>query len=69
MEEAAPLRNAVKEIKWHKEGENNLRGGYGKGSRSANKKQRKATKELEKEASKTYDIMVLWQRNRDLGLI
>ena len=69
MDEAASLRNAVKEIKWHKERENNLRGGYEKGSRSTNNIQRKATKELEKEASKTYDIRALWQRNRDLGLI
>ena len=67
--EAAPLRNAVKEVRWRKEGENNLRGGYGKGSRSTNKGQGKATKELEKEASKTYNIMALWQHNRDLGPI
>lgn len=32
-EEAVPLRNAVKETKWNKEGENNLKGSYGKGSR------------------------------------
>lgn len=62
-EEAAPLQNAVKEIRWNKEGENSLRSGYGKESRSTKKRQRKAAKELEKEA------MVLWQRNRDLGLI
>lgn len=68
-EEAVPLRNAVKEIRWNKEGENNLKGSYGKGSRSTNKRQKKATKELEKEVSKTHNIMALWQRNRDLGLI
>lgn len=68
-EEAVPLRNAVKEIRWNKEGENNLKGSYGKGSRSTKKRQRKATKELAKEAAKTHNIIALWQRNRDLGLI
>lgn len=59
-EEAVPLRNAVKEIWWNKERENNLKGSYGKGSRSTNKRQKKATKELEKEVSKTHNIMALW---------
>lgn len=67
--EVGPLRNAVKEIKWDKEGENNLRGGYEKGSRSTNKRQKKAVKELEKKASKTYNIGALWQHNPDLSLI
>lgn len=46
-----------------------MRGDNRKGSRSTNKRQRKATKELEKEASKTYNIRALWKRNHDLGLI
>ena len=47
-DEAARLHNAVKEIKWNKEGENNLRIGYGKRSRSTNKGRKKATRELKK---------------------
>lgn len=39
-EEAVPLRNAVKEIRWNKEGENNLKGSYGKGSMLTKKRQR-----------------------------
>ena len=33
------------------------------------KRQRKSARELEKQASKTYDIRALWQRNLDLGMI
>lgn len=33
------------------------------------KRQRKAAKELENEASKTCNIVALWQRNRNLDLI
>ena len=32
------------------------------------KKQKLATKKLEKEVSKTYNIKVLWQRNHNLDL-
>ena len=46
-----------------------MRSGYGKGSRTTKKKQRKFIKELEKEASKTHDIMALWKDHRDLDLI
>lgn len=42
---------------------------YGNGSRSMLKRQRKSARELEKQASKTYDIRALWQRNLDLGMI
>lgn len=59
FEEAAPLRNTVEGLRWNKEGENKLKGSYGKGSRSTKKRQRKVTKELEKEASKTHNIMAL----------
>ena len=58
-----------KEIKWNKEGENKLRGVYGNGSRSSSKRQRKSARELEKEATKSYDIRALWQRNHDPGMI
>ena len=58
-----------KEIKWNKEGEDRLRGVYGIGSRSLSKRQRKSARELEEQASKTYDISALWQRNRGLGMI
>lgn len=69
FEEVVPLRNMMKEIKWNKKVENNLKDIYGKKSRSTKKRQRKATKEPEKEASKTHNIIALWQRNCDLGLI
>ena len=68
-EKVAPPRNAITEIRWNKKGENKLRSGYGKGSRTTKKKQRKFMKELEKKTSKTHDIMALWKRNRDVGLI
>ncbi len=29
----------------------------------------KSARDLEKEASKTYNIEVLWQRSRDLGMV
>lgn len=56
------------QIKWNKEGEDKLRGAYGNGSRSTSRRERKSTRELEKQASKTYDIRVLWQRNIELGM-
>ena len=55
-------------IKWNKEGEDKLRGAYGNGSRSTSRRERKSTRELEKQASKTYDIRALWQRNIELGM-
>ena len=57
------------EIKWNKEGEQNLRGGYGKGSKRTQMRHNKSVRDLEKEASKTYNIEALWQRSRDLGMI
>ncbi len=56
------------EIKWNKQGEDKLRGGYGNGSRTTLKKKRKFARELEKEASNTYNITALWKRGSD-GLI
>lgn len=58
-----------KEVKWNKEGEDRLRGSYGKGSRSTQMRKQRSAWELEKEASKTYNIQALWQRSRDLGMI
>ena len=49
------------ELKWNKEGEYSLRGGYESGSRSSTKRQWKSARELEKEGSKSYDIRALWQ--------
>ena len=57
------------ELKWNKEGECSLRGGYGSGSRSTRKRERKSARELEKEGSKSYNIKALWQRSRELGIL
>ena len=65
--EAVASQGEPKEIRWNKEGENKLRGAYGKGSISSLRRQKLATQKLEKEASNTYSIKALWQRNRDLG--
>lgn len=50
-----------KEIKWSREAETKMRGIYGKGSRSTQKRQRKSARELESEASKTYKLGALWE--------
>lgn len=42
---------------------------YDKGSQAVTKRKKKVAKKLEKKASKTYNIMIFWQRNQDLGLI
>lgn len=63
-----PSAKQPKGIHWDEKGENNLPGSYGKGSSATLKRKRKAAKELEMEASESYDIGALWQRNRDLGL-
>ncbi len=57
------------ELKWNKEGEHSLRGGYGSGSRSSTKRQRKSARELEKEGSKSYNIRALWQRSQEVGML
>ena len=57
------------EMRWNKEGEDKLRGAYGNGLTSTLRRARKAALELEKQASKTYNIKELWQRNIDLGRI
>lgn len=58
-----------KEIKWNKKGESKLCEVYGIGSRSSSKRQRKSARELEEQATKTYDNRALLQRNRNLGMI
>ncbi len=68
-ERDASLEVPQKELKWNKEGEFNLRGGYGSGSRSSKKRQKKSARELEKECSKSYDIRALWQRIQKLGIL
>ncbi len=55
-------------LKWNKEGEDKFRGAYGNGSRSTSKREQKSTRELEKQASQTYDIRALWQRNIEIGM-
>ena len=68
-EEEAPPQKRPKEIKWNKEGEENLRGVYGQGSVATLYRKKKAMKKWEEEGHKSYNIQALWQRNRDLGLI
>lgn len=41
------------EVKWSKEGEQNLRGGYGKDSKSSQMRRNRSIRELEKEGLKT----------------
>ena len=68
-EEAVSIQSCLKKISWNQEGEDRLRGSYGKGSVSTLRRRKKSAQELEKEASKTYNIAALWQRNRDLALV
>lgn len=67
-EQAVSHQASQAELKWKKDGENNLRGGYRKGSKSTQMRHNKSARDLEKEASKTYNIQALWQRSRDLGI-
>lgn len=57
------------DVKWSKEGEQNLRGWYGKGSKSSQMRRNRSIRELEKEGLKTYNIQALWQRSQDLAII
>lgn len=68
-EEAVSMQSVPKKIIWNQEGEDRLRGSYGKGSVSTLRRRKKSAQELENEASKTYNITALWQRNRDLTSI
>ena len=68
-EQAVSPKPSKTEIRWNKEGEQSLRGGYGKGSKRTQMRHNKSARDLEKEASKIYDIQALWQRNQDLDMI
>lgn len=57
------------QLVWKEEAEKNKRGTYGAGSRSTRQRQRNKAKALEKEASQSYQIDALWQRQQDLGLV
>jgi hypothetical protein len=61
--------DATRKLQWKREGDDQLRGGYGQGSRSTNKRARKMAQELRNEASKMYSIADMWKRQRDLGLV
>ena len=67
-EQAVSHKASQVELKLKKEGEHNLRDGYRKGSKRTQMKHNKSARDLEKEASKTYNIQVLWQQSRDLGI-
>ena len=69
MEQAISPKNSKIKLRWNRKGEQNLGGGYGKGSRSTQMLHNKSARELRKEASLTYNIQALWQRSQDLGMI
>ncbi len=54
------------QMKWNEEGDDKLRGAYGNGSRSTSRREQKSTRQLDKKASKTYNIWGLWQLNIEL---
>lgn len=66
-EQAVDSNVRMAELKWTREGEKTVRGGYGKGSRSTRKRHRKIAQVMEKEASKTYNIEALFQRNNSVS--
>ena len=68
-EQAVSPKASQIELKWKKEGEQNLCGGYRKGSKRTQMRHNKSAQDLDTEASKTYNIQALWQRSRDLGMI
>ena len=69
MKRAVSPKISKVELKWNRKGEQNLRGGYGKGSRSTQVLHNKSARELREEASNTYNIQALRQRSQDLGMI
>lgn len=68
-EGGAKSESRPKEIKWNNEGESKLRGVYGNGSRSTQKRQRKSARELELGASKTYKLGALLRGHADQATI
>lgn len=67
--EAVSIQSCPKKLSWNQEGEDKLRGSYGKGSVSTLRRRKKSAQELQKEASKTYNIAALSQCSHDLGLV
>ena len=55
-------------LRWNQDAGKNLRGAYGSGSRSTNKRERKKAKELECEAKKSCNIVAVFGRQRELNL-
>ena len=68
-EQAVSPKLCKTEVKWNREGEQNFRGGYRKGSRSTQMRRNRSFRELEMEDSKTYNFQALWQRSQDLGMV
>ena len=68
-QEKAMPEVSLMDIRWNRDGESSLRGGYGKESKSSSQRQQESARDLEKEASQTYNIEALWQRVRNVGLI
>lgn len=54
--------------KWKTEGEQNLRGGYGNGSKRTQMRHNKSARDLETEASKTQDLGMTSKVNSPVGL-
>lgn len=69
IKKVVSMQNIQKKIRWNQKKEDRLRDSYGKRSVSTLKKRKKSAQELEKEASKTYNITALWQHNRNLASI
>ena len=67
--EAVSIQSYPKKISWNQGGKDKLRGNYRKESVFTLRRRKKSAQELEKKASKTYNIAALWQRSRDLGLV
>ena len=69
QEEATP-EVSLMDIRWKEQGwRKQSSWGYGKGSKISLQKQRKSARDFEREGSQTYNIEVLWQQSRNLGLI
>ena len=54
-------------LEWNQEGENKLRGGYGKGSQSTTTRKNKSVRQSGKQALESYSLGALWQGGIDLG--
>lgn len=56
-------------MRWKRNADKSLRGGYGAGSRSSVRNQRERLKDMGKEAKESYNIKELWKRQRDIGIL